>query len=97
MLLVKQCEHKWAPTCENHVSLLNVHVDTYDKFSSSFKYTLEIAFSLSLGKSHTPRPGVRKVAGVWAPAWEQEVMILKGSSLLGAKPVVQPNSYSANT
>lgn len=30
------------------------------------------------GQSHTSRPGVRKVGGVWAPAWEQEGMMLKG-------------------
>ena len=26
----------------------------------------------------TPRPGVRKVVGMWAPVWEQEEMVLKG-------------------
>lgn len=38
--------------CENRVSLLNVHVVAYYKFSHSFKYILEIIFALSIGKSH---------------------------------------------
>lgn len=52
VLFIKAERRQVAPTCESHAWLLNVHVDAYNKISSTLKCILEIMFELSISKSH---------------------------------------------
>lgn len=54
--------------CENHESLLNLHVDAYYKYLNGLKYFLEIIFELSTSKSHKAPPASPPNARVFL-AW----------------------------